>query len=79
MRQEPKGWRPAMPGGYLRSKLPAWPWAAIRLAESRNDGVTSVTPKGRSHARLVFGRLCDGSGRDGGAFPSKTATRWSIA
>jgi len=29
--------------------------------------------------RVVFGWLCDGSGRDGGALFSQTATRWRFA
>ena len=29
--------------------------------------------------RVVFGWLCDGSGRDGGALFSQTATRWTFA
>lgn len=148
-----------MPGGYLASKLLAWPWAEVRLAESRNYWITSVNPDGTPHARpvwgvwlggrfyfssgsrirsnlergsavsvnlesgddcvilegtaalvhdgsvaqritaaynekynwdiqakpdeffevrprVVFGWLCDGSGRDGGALFSQTATRW---
>ena len=28
--------------------------------------------------RVMFGWLCDGSGRDGGALFSQTATRWSF-
>lgn len=60
MKQEPTSQRPEMPGGYLSSKLLAWPWAEARLAESRNYWVTSVTPKGRPHARPVWGVWLDG-------------------
>jgi hypothetical protein len=161
MKQEPTSQRPEMPGGYLSSKLLAWAWAETRLAESRNYWVVSVTPRGKPHARpvwgvwlggrlyfssgsrirsnlergsaisvnlesgdecvilegeavlvhdevlaqrvataynekyhwnmeakpgeffevrprIVLGWLCDGSGRDGGALFSQTATRWSF-
>jgi len=60
MKQEPTSQRPDMPGGYLGTKLLAWSWADVGLAESRNYWVTSVTPKGRPHARPVWGVWLDG-------------------
>jgi nitroimidazol reductase NimA-like FMN-containing flavoprotein (pyridoxamine 5'-phosphate oxidase superfamily) len=41
--------------------------------EPAPDEVLEVRP------RVVFGWLCDGSGRDGGALFSQTATRWRFA
>jgi nitroimidazol reductase NimA-like FMN-containing flavoprotein (pyridoxamine 5'-phosphate oxidase superfamily) len=41
--------------------------------EPRPDEFFEVRP------RVVFGWLCDGSGRDGGALFSQTATRWRFA
>ncbi len=60
MKAEPKSQRPEMPGGYLSSKLLAWAWAEVRLAESRNYWITSVTPQGTPHARPVWGVWLDG-------------------
>jgi hypothetical protein len=62
MKKEPRSQRPRpeMPGGYLSSKLLAWPWAEARLVDSRNYWVTSVTPKGNPHARPVWGVWLDG-------------------
>ena len=60
MKRQPKTQRPEMPGGYLDSKLLAWPWAEIRLVESRNYWVTSVAPGGKPHARPVWGVWLDG-------------------
>ncbi len=161
MTRAPKSERPEMAKGYLEPKLLAWPWAEVRLVESRNYWVATVAADGTPHARpvwgvwldgcfyfssgsriqthlerhpavsvnlesgdecvivegtaapardaaltrrvvaaynekyhwdmepkpgdffevrprVVFGWLCDGSGRDGGALFSQTATRWSF-
>ena len=49
-----------MAGGYLAPKLLAWPWAAARLAESRNYWVSTVTADGAPHARPVWGVWLEG-------------------
>lgn len=54
---------------------------AVRVANSYNEKYHwNVEAKPGEffevHPRVVFGWLCDSSGRDGGALYSQTATRW---
>lgn len=60
MARAPRSERPKMPGGYLAPKLLAWPWAEVRLAESRNYWISTVTSDGAPHARPVWGVWLDG-------------------
>jgi hypothetical protein len=43
-----------MPEGYLAPKLLAWTWAEVRLTESRNYWVSTVTSRGTPHTRPVW-------------------------
>src|SRR5262245_6166918 len=56
----PRSERPKMGTGYLTPKLLAWPWAEVRLVESRNYWVSTVSPDGTPHARPVWGVWLDG-------------------
>lgn len=49
-----------MAKGYLAPKLLAWPWAEVRLTESRNYWVATVARNGTPHARPVWGVWLDG-------------------
>jgi nitroimidazol reductase NimA-like FMN-containing flavoprotein (pyridoxamine 5'-phosphate oxidase superfamily) len=49
-----------MAAGYLTPKLLAWPWAEVRLAESRNYWVSTLSADGSPHARPVWGVWLDG-------------------
>jgi hypothetical protein len=49
-----------MPGGYLTAKLLAWPWAEVRLTESRNYWISTAAKDGAPHARPVWGVWLEG-------------------
>jgi hypothetical protein len=56
---EPVGDRPDMPEGYLGAAPLPWRWAEEQLSEARNYWVTTIGPRGRPHARPVWGVWLD--------------------
>lgn len=58
---EPRADRPDIPGGYLQPRLLAWAWAEARLEQSANYWIATVTPRGRPHARPVWGVWHEGA------------------
>jgi hypothetical protein len=60
MLRAPRAGRPRIPGGYLAEKLLAWPWAEVRLAESRNYWIATTAKGGAPHARPVWGVWLEG-------------------
>lgn len=55
MSRTPRSERPEMPAGYLEPRLLPWTWAEVRLTESQNYWIATVSERGAPHARPVWG------------------------